>query len=349
MANDLVNLEAFNTERTVDPDFNPSDSLASGIGTSYGIIGYRGKTWSLRYHGETHLFKPLIHKNAAGELESLNGIEVVILWAAEGKSKSYFPQGTNTDFTSGDPPLCASIDGVTPDDGVEQKQAEACGICPRNEWKTLPNGRKGRECTDYKRLAVMLMPNATKPMFGEPLAEPVFLRVPPASLNSLAMLEQRMGDTGLGRHYATYLTQITFDPTKAFPAMQFYAVKPLGAAQLENIKAMRKDPQCKRIIGEGGTHGGARAIAGPTVVNEAAFTAPSPAPKQLEATAAEEDTGLTVLSAVPTAPSATIVDIGAGAQAVVIPPQTTVADTGEPEESDAELDARIKGILGKAK
>ena len=30
-------------------------------------------------------------------------------------------------------------------------------------------------------------------------------------------------------------------------------------------------------------------------------------------------------------------------------PQTTVADTGEPEESDAELDARIAGIINKAK
>ena len=29
--------------------------------------------------------------------------------------------------------------------------------------------------------------------------------------------------------------------------------------------------------------------------------------------------------------------------------ETTVADTGEPEESDAELDARIAGILNKAK
>ena len=72
------------------------------------------------------------------------------------------------------------------------------------------NGRRGKECTDYKRLAVALMPNATRPMFGEPLMEPVFLRVPPASLNALALLEQKMGKKGLGYHYSAYLTRISF-------------------------------------------------------------------------------------------------------------------------------------------
>ena len=32
---------------------NPeSESLADGIGQSYGIIGYKGKVWTLRYRGE---------------------------------------------------------------------------------------------------------------------------------------------------------------------------------------------------------------------------------------------------------------------------------------------------------
>jgi hypothetical protein len=178
----------------------------------------------------------------------------------------------------------------------------------------------------------------------------------------LAMLEQRMGPKGLGRHFSTYLTEITFvqkdakGQPMAYPQMHFFAEGPLTRAQLVPIKAMRNDPQCQRITGEAGVHG-ARAIAPPAVVNEAAFIAPREEqrleyrgplerPTTIEATAVEEDTGLGSFGVTTASPSVTI---GAGGQAVVIPPQTTVADTGEPEESDAELDARIKGILGKAK
>ena len=377
MAQDIVNLEAFKAQRTIDPDLDPNESLAGGIGTSYGIIGYKGKTWSLRKGGETHLFK-----NAKGELSQ--SINVVVLHAAPGKSKSYFP---SYDEGSGDPPLCASIDGITPDVGVEQQQAEACAICPHNELKTLPNGRKGKECTDYKRLAVALMPNVTALMFGEPMLEPVFLRVPPASLNSLAMLEQRMGPKGLGYHYSAYLTRISFvalgkdGKPMAYPQMEFYAVRPLEPNELVPIKDMRNDPQCQRITGEGGSQ---RALAGPTSsnVNLGAFAAakslPNPAQaKTLELTpnqpsaavtgqptapvavAPSEDEGTGLGSAPAKQPGAPTVshseDTGLGITTQVTTaaptqqPQTTVADTGEPEESDAELDARIAGIINKAK
>ena len=36
---------------------NPeADNLASGIGQAYGVLGYKGKTWSLRIHGDRHNF-----------------------------------------------------------------------------------------------------------------------------------------------------------------------------------------------------------------------------------------------------------------------------------------------------
>ena len=76
MANDLVvNLDAFKTERVPDAELPVDESLAGGIGTAYAIIGYKGKTWSLRYRGETHLFK-----RKDGTL--VDHIDVVILHAA---------------------------------------------------------------------------------------------------------------------------------------------------------------------------------------------------------------------------------------------------------------------------
>ena len=357
MANDLVNLDAFTAQR--DPasvELPADDSLAGGIGTAYAIIGYKGKCWSLRYRGETHLFK-----DKAGQLTPT--IDVVILHAAPGKSKSYFP---NWEDGSTDPPLCASIDGIVPDPDVEQQQAEACGICPRNELKVQKNGRRGKECTDYKRLAVALMPNVTARMFGEPMLEPVFLRVPPASLNALALLDQKMGAKGLGYHYSAYLTRISFVQVDgkgqplSYPQMQFYAVRPLTKEELLPVLDLRKDPQCQRITGEAGQRGATKAIAAPTH-NVAAFIPQEMVPKQIERlntvetengtvetvemVPAEEDTGFgsTTVAATTKSPS------DENGQGPITAPQTTVTDTGEPEESDAELDARIAGIIAKAK
>jgi len=379
MSNELVNLDAFKAQR--DPamaELPADDSLAGGIGTAYAIIGYKGKTWSLRYRGENHLFKTRVKSEDGTITEQLaRTIDVVILHAAPGKSKSYF---SNWEDGSGDPPLCSSLDGITPDAGVEQQQAEACAVCPRNDFKMQANGRRGKECTDYKRLAVALMPNATRMMFGEPLMEPVFLRVPPASLNALALLEQKMGKKGLGYHYSAYLTRISFVEVDAkgqpmsYPQMVFFAVRPLTGEELKPILAMRKDPQCEHITGEAGS--GMRAIAGPTSsnVNLAAFTGGTP--KQIEATAnppspppatgpsialvatkavePEEDTGFASMTVAATKSPSEEINRGVAAEAAnrspaAAAPQTTVADTGEPEESDEELDRRIAGIINKAK
>ena len=230
------------------------------------------------------------------------------------------------------------------------------------------------------------MPNVTARMFGEPMLEPVFLRVPPASLNALALLDQKMGAKGLGYHYSAYLTRISFVQVDgkgqplSYPQMQFYAVRPLTKEELLPVLDLRKDPQCQRITGEAGTHGGARAIAGPTSsnVNLGAFTGgpqkqiegtvnpPSQAPAVGQSTAPaatkaaepEEETGFGSTTAAVTtkSPSEASAD-GAGEHAAQTTVQsstpataiTTVADTGEPEESDAELDARIAGIINKAK
>jgi hypothetical protein len=363
MSNDLVNLEAFKDARAPDPDLPLDEGLADGIGTSYGIIGYKGKTWSLHYRGETHFFKPIIIKHPDGTIESIDGIEVVFLAAGPGKSRSYYPAGSYEEGSK-DRPKCASLNGIVPDDDVEEQQSETCALCPRSKRKTQPNGRMGAECTEYKRLAVALLPRDTKPWLGEIMLEPVFLRVPPASLNSLALLDQKMGKRGMGLHFSFYLTRITFLKEKPHPQMHFYASRPLSAAELVPIKELRKDPQCQRITGEAGSaRGGVRVIAAPDPnVNLAAFAAakalPNPAQaKTIEAVAnvpAEEDTGLGFAPA-PVDTSAASADDAGGHTApqnsppATAAPKTPVVDTGEPEASDAELDARIAGILNKAK
>src|SRR4029077_9322535 len=153
MGQELIVPKAFDNYQPPEEfaGLNPQeDNLAAGIGQSYAVIGYKGKVWTLRYRGDRHTF---IRKDDGSPS---NHIDVVILGQAEQKSKSYY--GKYDPNISGERPICASIDGLLPDPDVTQKQSETCALCPRNVWKTDPQtGRKGRECTDYKRLAVVVM------------------------------------------------------------------------------------------------------------------------------------------------------------------------------------------------
>ena len=296
MANDLINMKAFEGGPSqAFAGLRPEDeSLAEGIGSSYGVINYKGKVWSLRYRGEKHMFvRP-------DDGTPSNYIDVVMLQSARMKSKSYYKKFVDGS-SEGERPICASIDGIAPDDDVQQKQAATCALCPRNEWKMQDNGKMGRECQDYKRLAVLLMPIQTQAIFGKAnaLMEPVFLRVPPASLNNLAKMGEQMDH--LGHHYSTYVTRITFDPTKAHPEMVFHALQKLTDAEAPVVLPMREDPQALRIIG-GQTR--RPALTAPQVKREA-LAAPGTNPTGLAtidqkgSTSAETSGSLTKTSVLP--------------------------------------------------
>lgn len=354
---------------------NPQDdSLSEGIGQSYPVIGYKGKQWSFRHRGERKNFIRPDDGTPASYLD------VIILGQAKQKSKSYYTAfDPNVD---GGRPICSSIDGVTPDPDVTTKQADACALCPKNEWKTGTNGKKGRECADYKRLAVLVLPTQTKPLFGEAVLEPAFLRVPAASLNSLAI----MGDTmaAQGFHYASYITRITFDPNEAHPKMQFRPLQGLTDGEAPMILQMRQDMTVDRIV-NGGFADSVRTIPpqeGTTLLPPASqptglqpqtlnlqANAPSTAAQNNPAGQNGQATGnvSTGLASVPpatpsgvTAPAATsgleglavpsgLMSTGLATPAAAPPatPQQTVGDTGAPEASDDDLDAKIAGMLGK--
>lgn len=219
------------------------DSLSEGIGQSYPVVGYRGKVWSIRYRGER---KTVIRPDDGTPAAYL---DVIILGQAKSKSKSYYKK-YEPGQSDGERPICSSINGLVPDPDVTTKQCDNCALCPRNVWKTDPQtGRKGRECTDYKRLAVLIVPNQTTPVFGQPLLEPAFLRVPPASLNALAIMGDSMAAKGY--HYSSYVTRITFDPNKPHPEMVFKPQQPLTAEEAPVILQLRADMQVDRIINGG--------------------------------------------------------------------------------------------------
>lgn len=234
------------TNTPADPAFAPlkGQSLSEGIGTSYPVVFYRGKTWSFRFRGDRKDFVRPDDGTAAGYLD------VIILGAAAHKSKSYYKKWDPAKSNEGERPICASIDGITPDLDVMQKQSDSCAICPRNVWKTNEEGRKTRECADFKRIAVLVLPSQTAPLNnGEPVLEPAFLRVPAASLQALAIMGDNMESRG--HHFSTYVTRITFDPQEAHPRMIFKPQHKLTANEAPAILKMCADPQVERIVNGG--------------------------------------------------------------------------------------------------
>ena len=144
-------------------------SLGDGIVGGFSVINYRGKTWSLRHQGQNY---PFVRED---DNTPLSYIDVIIVSANPNLSKTYYEGPWDED--SAGAPLCAAVNGIAPDADTPEPQSSSCAICKHNEWRTLPNGKRAKECQDQKRLAVLLMPTMTTKMLGSPLLEPVFLKV----------------------------------------------------------------------------------------------------------------------------------------------------------------------------
>ncbi len=224
---------------------DPQESLADGIGGGYGVIGYKGKEWSLRYKGENYRFTDLVK----GREQAATSIDVIIVRQAPGKSKSYFP---SYEEGSSGRPLCQSIDGITPDEDVDEKQSDSCAICPRNVFQTNSKGFRSKECSDYKRVAVLLMPDVSKKMLGAELQEAVFLRVPAASLTNLGTYGEYL--KRIDAPYLGLVTRISFEQGKAFPKFQFFGEAFLPEDVAPFVLQVREDHLTKRITGEDGSY-----------------------------------------------------------------------------------------------
>lgn len=355
-----------------------AESLADGIGSSYGIIGYKGKVWTLRHRGERYTF------TRPDDGSPLAFLDVIILRDAGTKAKSYYPEGSyEAEGSEGTRPRCASINGIKPDEDSVEKQALACAICPRNEWKLNSQGHKGRECSDYKRLAVLIIPSLSARLLGSALMEPVFLRVPAASLNDLAMFGEAMSKQGW--HYASFVTRIGFMAEKSHPQMTFRALQPLTDAEAPVVLPMRSEAMTMRITGEDQLD---KVVTGPATSNALPQTVVQPAQPvtavKPNPVAETVNTGFVQTPAVnqtATAPAIVAPVQAAPVQAVqeVIPPaqrepepatvdtgfgslgaaQTTVevqaeparqtaADVGEAELSDTSLDDAVAALLKTA-
>jgi hypothetical protein len=233
------------------------DDLGAGIQGGFGLIGYKGKVWSIRKGGEE---KPLMREDGDGPR---NSIEIVILKAPGCVSKIFYESGYVEGSTAA--PDCYSTNGVTPASGATKKQASACGICPKNAWgsRITPAGKQGKACSDSKRLAVVPL-NDIK---NEALGGPMLLRVPAASLADLKNYGGFMSQRGYP--YYAVGTRIAFDAAEAYPKFAFSAIRPLSDGEADAVMHMRDGADVSRILAED-DYGEVKTaqIAGPTQQEE---------------------------------------------------------------------------------
>lgn len=217
---------------------DPRKGLADGIAPSFPSIRYKGKFWNLMLGGTAYPFK----RDDDGT--PLSYIDAVIVGVNSHVSKAYF--GGVWSEESSSPPVCYAIDGVTPDPGVPDKQADSCAICPRDEWFTKADGGRGKECQDHKRMALLLMPTMTKKMLGAPLMEPVHLKIPPGSFKSLKKYSDQLQNENTP--YPSVVTRVSFTPNKQFE-MAFEIAQYLSNKEAEVVLPLLESGPTRAILG----------------------------------------------------------------------------------------------------
>lgn len=237
------------TELTLPAGFGPvanvmagktgkNDDLSSGVSSSFGIVGYKGKVWSNRFGGKEDI---LMREDGDGPRGS---IEVVFVKAAPAVSKIYY-KGGFVDGTNAAPD-CWSANGVIPDASVVAKVNPTCADCPMNAWgsRVSDAGKQNKACADSRRAAVVPLGDMDNDLFNGPM----LLRIPAASLKDLKAYGDLL-DTH-GYPYFAVGTRISFDPKEAYPKFVFSAIRPLNEAEAKKVLELREDRRVQVILNE---------------------------------------------------------------------------------------------------
>lgn len=214
------------------------DDLSSGIQSSFGMLGYKGKVWSIRYRGAE---QQLLRDDGDGPRGS---VEVVVVKASANISKIWYEQGYVEGSNAA--PDCFSNNGIVPEPTSAKKQCDTCALCPHNQWgsRITPAGKSGKSCADSKRIAVVPMGDIDNEAYGGPM----LLRVPAASLQDLAGFGQKMQQ--MGYPYFSIATKIAFDPQESYPKFVFSAIRPLSDEEGKKIIGLRDSHTVQRVLSE---------------------------------------------------------------------------------------------------
>jgi hypothetical protein len=364
------------------PDYELANSVetgSEGVSGGFGLIRYKGKTWSLSFRGENY---PFMRADGDGPL---NSIEVVILKASLTKSKTYFPSYKPDERAK---PVCWSNNAITPAADVPEPQHDNCALCPKNQIgsRTTDDGRKARACSDAKRIAVALEPRLASALTGLDFFEPLLLRIPASGLTDFGAYGDRMKKRGFA--LPAILTKISFDPQVEYPKFVFTPIRPLEPEEKAAAWELRSDPRTDRIVMEELEHKDAlpaafqiakasvKALEAPKASASAGVetVAPAPKPTMVKAAAQAAVQARAPLPSIPdedeveeaevippspplapaqriTKPAVKKADKKAAAPPPPAEPEEPVDEDGEelPEGDDSDFNDRLAGLLGKLK
>ncbi len=154
------------------------------------------------------------YKEGGEEVKTQNDtIEVVIVGITpeHGTAKTWYEKG----YVPGDadPPACSSLDGVIPDDWVDNKQADTCAECPMSKWGSAKSmgGGKAKACKESKILYVIDVADEDKKVW--------IVQVTISSLKNLTRYGKYLESNNMP--YAACITQIIMDDETDYPKIDF--------------------------------------------------------------------------------------------------------------------------------
>lgn len=223
-----------------------ASDLTGGVSIGFPVLSIKGKVFHIKQGGESTLVE-----NPQDPGQPATSLNVILLKANPHISKVYYENGYEEGADT--KPTCYSNNGVAPEDDSEEKQSARCATCPKNQWgsRITDNGKKGKACSDSRRVAVAPA--------GEP-ENAMLLRVPAASLKPLMQYGKAL--TSRGVPYQAVITKLSFDHTVAHPLLKFAPAAALTEDIAEQVFETMKGDVVEAIINGGGAEQIAQELAG---------------------------------------------------------------------------------------
>ena len=225
-------------QSTVDPR-----ALAAGIKAAFASLTFKGKVWGIRHRGVTQQL--LARDQTTGAIiGAIPTVDIIILKSATAISKNYY-QGK---YQEGDfnQPDCWSTNGQVPDPAAPHKQNPTCRGCRWDAFgsRTMDDGRKGKACSDSKRVCVVPAADIKNESYGGPM----LLKLPPSSFAGLSELENQLHMQGYT--YFGLVLRLSFDHLAAFPKIIFTPIRVLNDYEAQAVLEMQQHEMVERILNE---------------------------------------------------------------------------------------------------
>lgn len=218
-------------------------ALAAGIKPAFASLTFKGKVWGIRHRGVTQQL--LARDPQSGAIVgAIPTVDIVIVKSATAISKNfYIEKYKEGDFNQ---PDCWSTNGQVPDPAAPKKQSPTCRGCKWDAFgsRTMDDGRKGKACSDNKRIAIVPATDLKNEAYGGPM----LLKLPPSSFGGLSELEQHLHMQGY--HYYAIKMRLSFDHEAAFPKVIFTPFGVLNDYEMQEVINLQQLDVVDRILSE---------------------------------------------------------------------------------------------------